>query len=128
MGQQQLLLIVLGVIIVGIAVFVGISLFSSSSMSANRDAVASDLNNLSALARQYYNKPSSMGGGSYSFNGWDITTTGLNSTVNGAYTATVADQMITIVGTGVQTGNNGSTNVQETDYVTPAKDSIVVVN
>ncbi len=33
MGQQQLLLIVLGVIIVGIAVVVGINVFTASSVS-----------------------------------------------------------------------------------------------
>ena len=46
MGQQQLLLIVLGVIIVGIAVVVGINLFNANATNANRDAVVSDLNNL----------------------------------------------------------------------------------
>ncbi|MDZ7766193.1 MAG: hypothetical protein U5K00_17525 [Melioribacteraceae bacterium] len=48
MGQQQLLLIVLGVIIVGIAVVVGINVFTASSAAANRDAVISDLTNLSS--------------------------------------------------------------------------------
>ena len=33
MGQQQLLLIVLGVIVVGIAVVVGINLFSANAVS-----------------------------------------------------------------------------------------------
>jgi Tfp pilus assembly protein PilE len=128
MGQQQLLLIVLGVIIVGIAIVVGINLFNAHSVSANRDAVASDLNNLGALARQYYNKPHAMGGGSNSFTGWDITTTGLSSTANGSYTATVTDQLVTIAGTGIQVGNDGSTNIRETNYTTPVGDSVVVVN
>ena len=43
MGQQQLLLIILGVIVVGIAVAVGITMFSDSAISANRDAVTNDL-------------------------------------------------------------------------------------
>ena len=63
MGQQQLLLIVLGVIVVGIAVVVGINLFNASAVSANRDGVVSDLNNLGAMAQQHYKKPASMGGG-----------------------------------------------------------------
>ena len=49
MGQQQLLLIVLGVIVVGIAVVVGINLFNANATAANRDGVISDLNNLSAM-------------------------------------------------------------------------------
>ena len=67
MGQQQLLLIVLGVIVVGIAVVVGINLFNASSIEANRDGVVSDLNNLGAMAIQFYKKPVSMGGGGRAF-------------------------------------------------------------
>jgi hypothetical protein len=50
MGQQQLLLIVLGVIIVGIAVVVGINLFTANAISSNRDGVVSDLNYIGANA------------------------------------------------------------------------------
>jgi hypothetical protein len=39
MGQQQLLLIILGVIIVGIAIAVGLQLFQAGSVGANSDAV-----------------------------------------------------------------------------------------
>jgi len=46
MGQQQLLLIVLGVIVVGIAVIVGINLFTVNAVSSNRDGVTADLTNL----------------------------------------------------------------------------------
>ena len=48
MGQQQLLLIILGVIIVGIAVAVGITMFQDNAISANRDAVTNDLVQLAA--------------------------------------------------------------------------------
>src|SRR6266478_2682874 len=63
MGQQQLLLIILGVIIVGIAIAVGISMFSSSSVQANKDAIVNDLNNLAADAYQFRIRPTTMGGG-----------------------------------------------------------------
>jgi hypothetical protein len=63
MGQQQLLLIVLGVIIVGIAIAVGISMFKSSAVDANRSAVASDLANLASKAQRYYRTPVELGGG-----------------------------------------------------------------
>ncbi|GAF89020.1 unnamed protein product, partial [marine sediment metagenome] len=43
MGQQQLLLIVLGVIIVGIAVVAGISMFTSGAAQANLEGVVSDM-------------------------------------------------------------------------------------
>ncbi len=42
MGQQQLLLIILGVIIVGIAVAVGITMFQDNAVDQNRSAVIAD--------------------------------------------------------------------------------------
>lgn len=127
MGQQQLLLIVLGVIIVGIAIVVGINLFNANAIASNKDAIVSDLNNLGAMARQFYNKPISMGGGNNTFTGWTIPT-GMTPTANGSYAATVAAQTVTIVGTSVsQKGANGSW-VTVTDYVTPSKDSCVISN
>ena len=72
MGQQQLLLIILGVIIVGIAIAVGISMFSSSSVQANKDAIVNDLNNLAADAYQYKIRPTTMGGGQGSYVGYAI--------------------------------------------------------
>jgi len=63
MGQQQLLLIVLGTIIVGIAIVVGINMFSSGAVNAERDALIHDVNNIAALAGAYWRKPASLGGG-----------------------------------------------------------------
>lgn len=107
MGQQQLLLIVLGVIIVGIAIVVGINLFNANAVSSNKDALISDLNNLAAMAHQYYMKPTTMGGGGNDYTNWTIPT-GLATTANGSYVATVANPIITIVGTGTQIGLNKS--------------------
>jgi len=74
MGQQQLLLIILGVIIVGIAIAVGLSLFSAQSIQANKDAIINDLNNLAAHAYQYRIRPTSMagGGGTYTPTGTGV--------------------------------------------------------
>ena len=46
MGTQQLLLIVLGVIIVGIAIAVGITIFNNQAYNANQQAVSQELNTL----------------------------------------------------------------------------------
>jgi hypothetical protein len=69
MGQQQLLLIILGVIVVGIAVAVGITMFKDNAVSANRDAVTNDLVNLASRAQQYYRRPTALGGGEGKFDG-----------------------------------------------------------
>ena len=98
MGQQQLLLIVLGVIVVGIAVVVGINLFNANAEEANKDGIVSDATNLGAMAQQYYKKPVSMGGGGNTFTGWLIPT-GLDSTANGTYTAVPQAQSVVITGT-----------------------------
>lgn len=127
MGQQQLLLIVLGVIVVGIAVVVGINLFNASAVSANRDGVASDLTNLGAMAQQYYKKPASMGGGANTFTNWTIPT-GLSSTANGTYAATVAAQSVSIVGTGTELGANGTSNITATATITPTSITVVAGN
>jgi hypothetical protein len=67
MGQQQLLLIVLGVIVVGIAVVVGISLFNANAETSTQDSLVSQGTNLGAMAQQYYKKPVAMGGGGNCF-------------------------------------------------------------
>lgn len=133
MGQQQLLLIVLGVIIVGIAVVVGINLFNANATNANRDGVISDLNNLGAMAQQFYKKPHSMGGGGNTFINpvsgvWAIPT-GLDSTANGTYPPpTVGAQLVTIVGTGTEPGTDPTSPVQATCSVTPVTISVQVNN
>ena len=95
MGQQQLLLLVLSVIIVGIAVVVGINMFSTSAESANVEAVYNDLMHLASLAQQYYIKPTSMAGGGNSFvsismkNLIPSAATGTYTNENGSYTCGV---------------------------------------
>jgi hypothetical protein len=68
MGQQQLLLIVLGVIIVGIAIVVGINLFNANAEESAKDTLVSEGTNLGAMAQQFYKKPVALGGGGNSFN------------------------------------------------------------
>jgi len=57
MGQQQLLLIVVGVIIVGIAILVGaLPAFVNGMETANKDAVTQDVLKLASAAQGYYQK------------------------------------------------------------------------
>jgi hypothetical protein len=87
MGQQQLLLIVLGVIIVGIAVVVGINVFTASSEEASKDAVVADCTTIGAMAQQYFRKPTAMAGGGNSFVDFAVPAA-LVENANGTYTAT----------------------------------------
>ena len=76
MGQQQLLLIILGVIIVGVSIQVGVSMFSSQSIKSNQDAITLDLVNLASDAFQYKLRPSMMGGGSGTYSNYIINLNG----------------------------------------------------
>ena len=78
MGQQQLLLLVLGVIIVGIAIVAGIGMFNASAEEAAKDEGVNQLMAIGANAQQWYKKPVALGGGGGSF-----------GTGNGAATAYV---------------------------------------
>ncbi|MDZ7660303.1 hypothetical protein [Fodinibius sp.] len=69
MGQQQLLLVILVTIIVGIATVVAINTFSSAADSANVDAARQDALSIAAAAQQYYMKPAALGGGNQDFTG-----------------------------------------------------------
>jgi hypothetical protein len=138
MGQQQLLLIILGVIVVGIAVAVGITMFQDNAVSANRDAVVNDLVNLSARAQQFYRRPSSLGGGQNSFLG--LNTNGISKLVNvptsatswtnsnGTYNVVSAtDSNVIVKGTGTEVGNDGTAKVSVTMTI-KATTTITTVN
>ena len=128
MGQQQLLLIVLGVIIVGIAVVVGINLFNANAEEAAKDGVVSDCTNLGAMAQQHYKKPGSMGGGANTFDGsgtngvtWAIPVN-LVTTANGSYAADIQAQQVVLTGTPLETSYTWT--VETT--VTPTSISTVI--
>jgi len=91
MGQKQMLLIVLGIIVVAIAVFIGLDLFDSQLENSNRDAVILDLNRISGFANQYFTKSTEQMGGDKSFIGFKIPTS-MDSTENGVYTLVSAQE------------------------------------
>ena len=72
MGQQQLMLVVLSMIVVGIAVAVGIKLFRGSAVSSARDSMITDLNTLASRAQAFYRRPKLLSGGGNRFDGITI--------------------------------------------------------
>jgi len=113
-GQQQLLLIILGVIIVGIAIAVGLSLFSAQSIQSNRDAIINDLNNLAAQAYQFRIRPISMGGGEGDYSTFTIPIK-MRTNENGTYVASPSQNSITITATSAQNASNYITVVIDSD-------------
>jgi len=145
MGQQQLLLIVLSVIIVGVAIAVGVTQFQSNAVESNRQAVISDLVQYSAKAQRFYRTPSQLGGGSQSFTGFalsPIDTANANGTYaatttqpsgTGAVTGTVtalssAGATIYIAGSGKENGNNGTSPVKAYATVTANAITSTILN
>lgn len=63
MGQQQLLLLVLSIIIVGLAVVVGIDAFSENRIKANADALVGDAMRIASDIQVWALKPEQVGGG-----------------------------------------------------------------
>ena len=107
MGQQQLLLIVLGTIIVGVAVVVGINMFTTGAVNAERDALLQDVNNIASTAASYWRKPAALGGGARDFTGvTSVITFGADSSnANGVFTMNVTSAtQFTLTATGSNEG------------------------
>ena len=137
MGQQQLLLIILGVIIVGIAIAVGITMFRDNAVSTNRDAIANDLMHLAAKARYFYKRPTSMGGGGHNFTGLTanaagmliLVTTGFSDNNNATYAIKTAGDASSVEfrAVGKAPLDNGSFPTVDC-MVTPNNQTITIVN
>jgi hypothetical protein len=103
MGQQELLLIVLGIIIVGVAVIVGSEYFHSNAVQFHRDSVIKDLNSLAGDAQAFFKKPALLGGGQRSFQDYTLPQQ-LTSNENGTYELlTSTTEYVIIEGVGVET-------------------------
>jgi len=118
MGTQQLLLIIMAVILVGIMIAVGIFMFKDQSAATNRDGISNDLVNFAAQAQKYYRRPAVMGGGSNSFGGLTlINLTSQPSNADGSFALTpdpvpAGTRSVVITGTGMETGNDGASPVE----------------
>ena len=105
MGQYQILLIILGVIIIGIAIAVGLSLFTAQSTQSNRDAIINDLNNLAGQAYQFRIRDMSMGGGQGDYTTFAIPTT-LETNENATYSAAVRPDNIIFTAVSAHNSSN----------------------
>ena len=62
MGQQQLLLVILVTILVGIATVVALNVFGTAAESGNRDAVRQDLIQGASAVQAIWSRPRALGG------------------------------------------------------------------
>jgi len=122
MGSQQLLLIIVGVMVIGIMIAVGIVFFRDHASATNRDAIANDLVHAASNAQLYKRRPKSQGGGGGSFVGFQLETVFRTlSTLNGTFSLanTPTDSKVVMEGIGKEVGH---------DTVAPVKLSIRVLS
>lgn len=125
MGQQQLLLIVLGIIVVGIAIAISIQLFRQNAIDSKRDILMNESANIASIAIGYYKRPVPFGGGGKSFIGWDVPAE-LQGTVNGSYSAVIYSDSVIITGTGTEVVT-GSDSIQVRTTVSSDAYNIIII-
>ena len=107
MSATQIALIIVGILLVGLAIFVGITQVGENPVRANEEAVTRDCYQIVARAELWYERPTEVGGGGQSFEG--LTLDGLRleaSTDNGSYEfENISDKAFQIVGTGLEDGD-----------------------
>lgn len=128
MGQQQLLLVILGVIIVGIAITVGITMFKANAVESSRTAIINDLGYFAMRARQMYYKPKNIGGTDRDFRGITLSMlTPLSENENGRYYIESADKdSIVLMGVGRIVVHRDTIRIRM--VVDEAKDRIEIIN
>lgn len=67
MGQQQLLLVILVTIIVGVATLVAVNVLNNRAVQSNRDAVRQDLTSAASYVQSLWERPTLMGGANRDF-------------------------------------------------------------
>ncbi len=128
MGQQQLLLIILGVFIIGIAIVLGVTMFEDNAVSSDRDAVQADLAEIASKAQAYYRKTAEFGGGGNSFASLTADSVGMallvsssfSDNTNGTYTIKTAGTATTVVLHGIGKTSIDATNFPEYDCTVTA--------
>jgi hypothetical protein len=115
MGSQQLLLILFIMLLVGIAMTVAITIFQANAVKANRNALTNDLLYYAAKAREFYWRPSTLGGGNRSFSGVTLSKLSMmSSNANGRFfiVGSPTKDEIVIRGIGMVTVGKDTTQVQ----------------
>ena len=79
MGQQQLLLVILVAIIIGIGTILGLVLFENFRDESIKDLIRNDMMEAAGIAQKIYERPIALGGGGKSFTGITLDMVNLDS-------------------------------------------------
>ncbi len=126
MGQQQLLLLVLGIVIVGLAVVVGVQSFSVNQKKANADAMVLIAVDITTKLQLWLRTPEALGGGmpatglipslenvtvALSDLGYTVNGSGEYETIDGVFGLKQDGDAIFIEGTSATTSGGGDNNL-----------------
>jgi len=128
MGQQQLMLVILGVIIVGVAIAVAIVMFKANAVESSRTAIINDLGYYAMRARQFYVKPRYLGGTDRDFTNITLSMlTPLSENENGRYyIERAAKDEIILIGVGKIVVHNDTIRVRM--RVNEAQQLVEIIN
>lgn len=128
MGQQNLLIVVVGIMVVAIAVTVAIAIFRGNSIETARNNVIVDLGFYAQKAREYYWKPRAQGGGDRSFSGVKIENFAYSTeNDNGRYYVEGSTQdEVTLVGVGRMISGEDSIRVRM--KVSESRNTVEIIN
>ena len=125
MGQQQLLLLVLGIVIVGLAVVTGIQIFSMNQKQSNADALVLTGMRIATDFQKWLQTPTVLGGGrpitggvpamstisvTLEDLGYPVNGSGQYETADGTYSLTKSANSIVIIGLSSALGQQGDNN------------------
>jgi hypothetical protein len=129
MGSQQLLLILLIMVVVGIAMTVGITIFQANAVEANRNALTNDLLYYAAKAREFYWRPSTLGGGNRSFSGVTLPKLSMmSSNANGRFFIAGSPTKDEIVIRGIGTVSIGKDTTQVQVIVNEQNNTVQIIH
>ena len=126
MGKQQLFLIIVSIIVIGLAFYAGLSIMKANTETSNRDHVISTLYDIGLSAQKYYNRINEQTGHG-SFQGWTMPPQ-FNKTESGIFVSIVNPDKVDLAGNGIQNGRNQITPIRVTARVTFNEIKVTVIN
>ena len=115
MGQQQLLLLVLGIVVVSFMILGGVLMFETNMKQNNSDSLISDAIDIATAAQAWKVRPGSFGGQKGASRSNDMDYTGFtfdaislttpHVTINGEFSFTADSRGLIITGTSEEHGN-----------------------
>jgi hypothetical protein len=113
MGQNQILIIAISILIIGISILAGTGFFTDDETETNKKAMINDVNHIAMNATRYYRRIGALGGGGYSYLGYALPG-GYRSNLNGSYSVNPLSQSALQI-RGVSSKDTNNTMVAQID-------------